>query len=117
MQHSIHNAVEEKVEWLRHQPEADKLLRDFVRQCADALQVDGSSEEKRAEVSNLKKRADRVVNSPSQVLPVHKYAVTTVVTAMAYFVEGARERQLESPDEPVNKTADWWMLTIPPSHS
>lgn len=106
---TIHNAVEQKLKWLMSQQNPAKAVVGFINDCLGWQRKFGLN-------TGVETRAMRFITQvetgevDSSILA--EFAAP-IITQLAYVREGARERQMESPDEPVRLTQEWWLERPP----
>lgn len=106
---SIHQAVERKLDWLMTQSSPAKAIVGFINDCLGWQRCYGlpRGAELRAE-----RFIAQVVSGEISLAILVEFA-TPVITQLAYIREGARERQLETPDLHVSATKEWWLDRTP----
>ena len=106
---TIHSAVKQKLEWLMSQQSPAKAVVGFINDCLGWQRQFGLS-------VGVETRAMRFIaqveTGEIDTCVLAEFAAP-IITQLAYVREGARERQMESPDEPVRLTQEWWLERPP----
>ena len=106
---TIHQAVELHLQWLMTLSDPAKAVVGFINDCMGWQRRYGLP-------IGAEKRACKFIDQVESGLvsgEILEESATLIITQLAYIREGARERQMESPDEPVNETMKWWKKTVP----
>ena len=106
---SIHQAVDQKLDWLMAQQLPAKAVVGFINDCLGWQRRFGLPVVAESRATRF---IAQVENGEIDISILKEFAVP-VITHLAYIREGARHRQIESPDEPVCFTQDWWHERAP----
>lgn len=101
--------MERKLQWLMQQPIPAKAVIGFINDCLGWQRKYGLP-------AGAERRALRFIDQIEAgeiTLSILEEVAAPVITHLAYIREGAHHRQMESPDEPVRNTADWWVDRTP----